>query len=54
MNKILLIIFLTNFSIIFSGCEFLGDIFQAGVWIGVIVVIAIFAIIGVLVRMFKK
>jgi hypothetical protein len=27
-----------------SGCELIGDIFQAGVWVGVIIVLAIIGI----------
>jgi len=34
-----------------AGCELVGDIFQAGVWVGVILVIAI---IGVALWMFSK
>ena len=28
-----------------SGCELLGDIFQAGVWVGVILVVGVIALI---------
>ena len=28
-----------------SGCEILGDIFQAGVWVGVILVVGVIALI---------
>ena len=38
-----------------AGCELIGDIFQAGVWTGVVLVLAILAGIGFLVaRFFKK
>ena len=28
-----------------SGCEVIGDIFKAGVWVGVLIVVAIIALI---------
>lgn len=28
-----------------SGCELVGDIFKAGVWVGVLIVVAIIALI---------
>ncbi len=33
------------------GCELIGDIFQAGVWVGVIMVVVVIAIIIFLFRM---
>ena len=54
MNKLFLLLTVTNFSILFSGCEFLGDIFKAGIWVGVIIVIAIAAVIGFLIKLFSK
>ncbi len=38
----------------FAGCDAIGDIFKAGIWVGIIVIVAIIAIIGFLVKMFKK
>jgi hypothetical protein len=32
-----------------AGCELAGDIFQAGAWVGAIVVVLIIAILGVVV-----
>jgi hypothetical protein len=29
-----------------AGCQVVGDIFQAGMWVGVIVVVLILAVIG--------
>jgi FtsH-binding integral membrane protein len=37
-----------------SSCEVMGDLVQFGVWIGVIIVIAIIAIIYWISRKFKK
>ena len=28
-----------------SGCEIIGDIFQAGVWVGIVLVLGVFALI---------
>jgi hypothetical protein len=33
----------------FAGCELAGDIFKAGAWVGVIVVVLVIAIVGVVV-----
>lgn len=33
-------------SISFAACELVGDIFQAGFWVGVVIVVLILAIIG--------
>ena len=41
-------------SVILTGCEFIGDIFKAGIWVGILIVIAIIAVIGFLVVIFKK
>jgi hypothetical protein len=31
-----------------AGCELAGDIFQAGMWVGVIAVVLVIAIVGAL------
>ena len=37
-----------------AGCELIGDIFKAGVWTGVIIVVAVLVGVGFLVtRLFK-
>jgi len=36
---------LSFFAPMLSGCEVIGDIFQAGVWVGVILVIAVIGVI---------
>jgi hypothetical protein len=38
----------------FAGCEAIGDIFKAGIWVGVIVVVGIVAVIGFVMMLFKK
>ena len=41
-------------SLSFSGCEVIGDIFKAGLWVGIIVVVLIIAGIAAIVRMLRK
>ena len=44
--QLALLVFL---SMTFSACELAGDIFEAGAWVGAIVVVLIIAILGVVV-----
>ena len=37
-----------------GGCELIGDVFQAGVWFGVIVVVALIAVVIWVVSKAKK
>ena len=46
------VLFLLSVSL--TGCEFIGDIFKAGIWVGILIVIAIIAVISFLVVIFKK
>lgn len=52
ISPLLIILFI--FTIIFPGCEFIGDVFKAGIWVGIIIIIAILAVIGLIVKMFTK
>lgn len=54
MKTLSWLLILTIFPMLFTGCAAIGDIFKAGIWVGIIVVVAIIAIIGFLVKMFKK
>lgn len=38
----------------FSSCELIGDIFQAGIWVGVIIVVAVILLIVWLVGKARK
>ncbi|WP_207495058.1 hypothetical protein [Aridibaculum aurantiacum] len=40
-------------SVFLSGCEVVGDIFKAGMWIGVIIVVIIIAVVLWLLRKIK-
>jgi hypothetical protein len=37
-----------------AGCTVIGDIFKAGIWVGIIFVVVILAILVGIMRMFKK
>jgi len=54
MKNLITLVTLLFFSLNFSGCEFIGDIFKAGIWVGVILIIGIVAVILFLVKMFSK
>ncbi|MDQ3019350.1 MAG: hypothetical protein M3R36_02090 [Bacteroidota bacterium] len=54
MKNLFALLILLQFSLIFSGCEFIGDIFKAGIWVGIIVIIAIIAVIAFVVKLFSK
>lgn len=44
----------TPVTLALGGCELIGDIFQAGVWVGVIIVVAVIGLIGfVVAKLFK-
>ena len=40
--------------IICSGCEAIGDIFKAGVWVGIIIVVVVVGIIALVIGKAKK
>jgi len=53
--KTLLYFFLFVSLLFFPGCELIGDIFGAGVWVGIIISALVVAlIIFILVKIFKK
>ncbi len=49
---ILVFIFLALSTI--SGCQFIEDVFKIGIWVGVIIVIAILALVALIIKSFKK
>ncbi|MDD5360568.1 MAG: hypothetical protein PHN88_00435 [Ignavibacteria bacterium] len=51
-KPVFLIILLS--SVLFPGCEFIGDVFKTGIWVGIIIVIAVIAIIALLIKMVSK
>jgi hypothetical protein len=44
--RIWVLVLLVLATIPLAGCELVGDIFQAGVWVGVIAVVLVIAIVG--------
>jgi uncharacterized membrane protein YkvI len=51
MNKIIAFTLLVVSTMMLAGCELVGDIFEAGVWMGVILVILV---VGLVVWLFSK
>lgn len=51
MNKIIALTLSVISTMMVAGCELAGDIFEAGVWMGVILVILI---VGVVVWLFSR
>lgn len=49
-----ILITLAALLIVIPGCDFLGDIFKAGVWVGIIIIIAIVLVIGFIIKLFKS
>ena len=54
MNTMLNILLATVFALLLSGCELVGDVFQAGMWVGVIAVVAVLVLIGYVVSRFRR
>jgi hypothetical protein len=46
MSRYLLLTLLVMASLIASGCEVIGDIFKAGVWVGVVMVVLVIGLVG--------
>jgi hypothetical protein len=53
MDKIKFIFALIILGFTLTGCEFLGDIFKAGIWVGIIAVVIVIALVAWLIRKFK-
>lgn len=54
MKNSIYILILSILPFMFSGCEVIGDIFKAGVWVGAIIVFAIIAVIIFIIKLFTK
>jgi hypothetical protein len=50
LARILPVLFVSLF---LAGCQAIADIFQAGIWVGVILVVAVVAIIGFIASRFS-
>lgn len=40
--------------LLLPGCDFIGDVFKTGIWVGVIIIIAILAVAAFIFKMFKN
>ena len=49
ISQVILFVMISAF---LTGCELIGDIFEAGVWLGVIIVVAVIILIFWLIRKF--
>jgi len=47
-------IMLFTIPLLISGCEFIGNVFKTGIWVGIIIIIAIAAVIAFIVKLFSK
>jgi uncharacterized membrane protein YkvI len=50
----LIALLLLSVTTTFAGCEMFGEIFKAGMWIGVIVVVAVIALVLWLLRKMRR
>ena len=41
-------------SLMFGGCEIVGGIFKAGIWVGVIAVVLVLLLVGVLATKLRR
>jgi len=53
-NNSILLAFLLALVMVTSGCEVIGDIFQAGMWTMFIIIILVVALIFWIIRKFRK
>jgi hypothetical protein len=49
LSRYATIVLLVLMSMTFAGCQIVGDIFKAGVWVGVLGVVVVVALVGFLV-----
>lgn len=52
--RVLLLLLIVLSTLILGGCEVIGNIFQAGVWVGVILVVLILAGVAFLVSKLRR
>ena len=46
LTRVLLLVLLVVSAVTLAGCEAIGDIFKAGVWVGALFIVIIIAIVG--------
>lgn len=53
-NRIIKLGFFAMLLSLVTSCELVGDIFEAGMWVGIIIVVAVIALILWLISRFRK
>lgn len=53
-NRIIKLSFFAMLLSLVTGCELVGDIFEAGMWVGIIIVVAVIGLILWLISKFRK
>lgn len=53
-NRIIKLSFFAMLLSLLTGCEVIGDIFEAGMWVGIIIVVAVIALILWLISKFRR
>ena len=46
LSRFALIVLLVLVSLTSAGCEVIGDIFKAGIWVGMLMVVIVLALVG--------
>jgi hypothetical protein len=54
MRTVWMIVFVLLLSVTAASCEVIGDIFQAGFWVGTIVVLVVLIGLGFLISRFRR
>lgn len=52
--RALALVLLAGLSSLLTGCEAIGRIFEAGVWVGVIGIIVVIAVVGLLISVLRR
>jgi hypothetical protein len=54
INSVIRILLIVLLAVSTAACELIGNIFQAGVWVGVILVVLVLALIGFAVSKMRR
>ncbi len=41
-------------ALLLGGCELIGDVFKAGLWVGVFIVVAVIVFVGYIISRFRR
>lgn len=53
VSVIYLAVLFTAMLVMLPGCEFIGDVFKAGIWVGIIIIIAVLTVTAFIIKLFK-